>query len=449
MKTALPYKALLLALFALALCGAMECRATVYVISTDGVPLNTNLLADIGAASGLTSPGYVFFSPTNLGQINGTPIYFTGYDSDSAAVFGIAGDLNLYFDDVVLGVGGKFLRLEVGNNANIAVGAKVSLQGLANFADAGGGAGGAGGHLGSPGTTISAPGGIGLDGSDNNGGNGSAGGAGEAAAIDYEDPYVDVFDWIYPWAGKAGFPGLACLADGGVGGTNYVGPGEIMVSYSVTNAAGGAGGGGGETGGSATFESPAYNGAGGGNGSPGAPGANGFPGNPGGCATVPSGTPLLDDGLLHGGAGGGGGEQAGIGLAGGAGGGGGGGGQGGSDILGDQGSYGGNGGFGGTGGYGGSGGAGGNGGSGGGGLELIVQGTLTLNGAIVAYGADGQAGLMGDPGTNGTPGLAGQSGQPGENFPTYGGTGGTGGTGGPGGAGGTGGQGGGGLGRHD
>jgi len=90
MKSALANKALFLVLLALALCGAMECRATVYVISTDGVPLNTNLLADIGAASGLTTPGYVFFSPTNLGQINGTPIYFTGYDSDSAAVFGIA-----------------------------------------------------------------------------------------------------------------------------------------------------------------------------------------------------------------------------------------------------------------------------------------------------------------------------------------------------------------------
>jgi hypothetical protein len=211
MKTALANTALFLVLFALALCGAMECRATVYVISTDGVPLNTNLLADIGAASGLTSPGYVFFSPTNLGQINGTPIYFTGYDSDSAAVFGIAGDLNLYFDDVVLGVGGKFLRLEVGNNANIAVGAKVSVQGLANFAGAGGGAGGAGGYLAppGPGITITVPGGPGLAGAGGDGGNGSAGGVGQAAGFEYEDPYSYIYDWVYPWPGKAGFPGLA------------------------------------------------------------------------------------------------------------------------------------------------------------------------------------------------------------------------------------------------
>src|SRR5262249_26743461 len=76
-------------------CLALEASAgTTYVISTDGAPLSTNYLQAIGASQGLSTPGFVFLSPTTLGPINGTPINFGGY-SNNTAYFGVVGSLNL------------------------------------------------------------------------------------------------------------------------------------------------------------------------------------------------------------------------------------------------------------------------------------------------------------------------------------------------------------------
>jgi hypothetical protein len=158
---------------------------------------------------------YEFFSPANVGQIGRTPINFTGYDSHSAAVFGIAGDLNLSDGEEIIGVGGNFLRLEVGNNANISTGAVITVQGFSGFGGAGGGAGGPGGYLAPPSLlpySVCGSGSGGSSGSDS-AGSGVQGGTGTAAYFNYDDPYVDIFDYVYPWAGSPGSPGLACLAD--------------------------------------------------------------------------------------------------------------------------------------------------------------------------------------------------------------------------------------------
>ena len=112
----------------LLLCCAFHGKATTYVISTDGLPLTADHMAALGASSGVGTPGYVFFSPTMVGSINGTPIYFGGYGPNSA-VFGIAGDLNLSGGDQIIGVGKYFLDLEVGNNAVIPAGANITVQG--------------------------------------------------------------------------------------------------------------------------------------------------------------------------------------------------------------------------------------------------------------------------------------------------------------------------------
>src|SRR6516165_11846386 len=80
-----------LAACAMLACPTLEARAgTTYVISTDGAPLDPNYLQAIGASQGLSTPGFVFLSPTTLGSINGTPINFGGY-SNNTAYFGVAG----------------------------------------------------------------------------------------------------------------------------------------------------------------------------------------------------------------------------------------------------------------------------------------------------------------------------------------------------------------------
>src|SRR5262249_54448609 len=84
-----------------------------------------------------------FFSPTQLGAINDTPLTFGGYDGVAlATVFGVAGDLNLHTGDRILGVGSAFLRIVVGKDAMIEPGAKISVEGFAAFPGAGAGAGG-------------------------------------------------------------------------------------------------------------------------------------------------------------------------------------------------------------------------------------------------------------------------------------------------------------------
>src|SRR5215472_13037431 len=88
---------------------------TTYVISTDGAPLNSGYLSAIGATQGLSTPGFVFLSPSSPGSINGTPLNFGGF-ANNTALFGVVGDLNLNNGDNIYGVGANFLRLEVGND---------------------------------------------------------------------------------------------------------------------------------------------------------------------------------------------------------------------------------------------------------------------------------------------------------------------------------------------
>jgi len=422
----------------------VDSRATTYVISTDGVPLSTEHLTAIGATQGTNTPGFVFFSPTRLGSINGTPLRFGGY-ANSAAVFAIAGDLNLSASDQILGVGANFLKLEVGNSAEIPSGARISVQAFGSFPGAGGGGGGRPGSFYCPPDWVSFKG-VGSSGGTCTGGNGGMGGQGGASILRVTpNPMTcggcsvegyNLQDWAYPMPGYSGAQGIQGITIPGGGATS-----TRAVLVHANGGAGGAGGGAGYYNG--YFSVPGSAGA---NGSQGVNGANGVSGRPGSSATlIPIEQRLgRDPKLLSGGAGGGGGEQGAYGLAGGGGGGGGAGGQGGPNFFNNPGGLGGSGGRGGDGGYGGVGGPGGFGGGGGGGLELIVRGQLSLGGAISARGADG---LPGTPGTYGAAGNVAEGGQSGgTGAGANGGSGGDGGTGGYGGKGGDGGQGGGGAG---
>src|SRR5262245_29917904 len=71
-------------------CGWITCAASLgdaatYVIRTDTTPLSNDAFQAIGALQGVNTPGYVFFSPTNLGNINGAPLRFGGYSSSGGA----------------------------------------------------------------------------------------------------------------------------------------------------------------------------------------------------------------------------------------------------------------------------------------------------------------------------------------------------------------------------
>jgi hypothetical protein len=424
-------------------CLALPAQAgTTYVISTDGASLDPDYLNAIGASQGLATPGFVFLSPTTLGSINGTPLAFGGYAGsgtyagNDTAVFGVAGDLNLGSGDQILGVGGKFLKIIVGNDAHIYSGANISVAGIEQFPGAGGGAGGMPVVSNAPTLNVTWFGvGSAALGNDLNGGNGTAGGGGYASGL---APVAGSYYWmLYPLPGFAGCAPIRGHTIPGVGGTNSPGPSRVP-------AAGGPGGAGGVMGQSSTFQSAATDGAAGSAGGAGQKGQDGMPGYPGGSATsMPS---FQDFGGLYGGAGGGSGEQGAYGYGGGGGGAGGGGGQGGTGFFGNAGWKGGSGGGGGSGGTGGSAGYGGAGGSGGGGLEIVVKGTFWLLGTNSARGSDGSAGVLGNPGyTAPTPGLAGHPGGSGGGY-TAGGQGGDGGNGGEGGKGGDGGQGGGGAG---
>src|SRR5262245_55212710 len=121
---------------------AFEGRAATYVISTDD-QFNEVAFPAFGATNGYNSAGYVFLGPTRPGTINGTPVHFYTY-TNNTAVYGVAGTLNLGSTDSIVGVGTRFLKLEVGADANIS--GLITVQGFQQFPGSGGGLGGARGY---------------------------------------------------------------------------------------------------------------------------------------------------------------------------------------------------------------------------------------------------------------------------------------------------------------
>src|SRR5262245_13139273 len=94
-----------------------------YFINTDDHN-NEDVFFSVGATNGYNTSGLFFLGPTRPGTINGVALNFGGY-TNSTALFGLAGDLNLGSNDRILAFGSRFLKIEVGGNATIPAGAVV------------------------------------------------------------------------------------------------------------------------------------------------------------------------------------------------------------------------------------------------------------------------------------------------------------------------------------
>ncbi len=393
-----------------------------------------------------------------LGVETLTPIVTNQFDTTATRPafvhrFFVAGDLNLTNGQKLFGVGNDLVKIEVGNNANIAPTAVIDFSAEGQFNGSGGGRGGASSptRMAESGVVPYYPNGANLFTATPQGPLGGVGGGvldRNGVARDRTGQTGLTTDGLYfgrPNLSPIGIgsklvPGSAAYGElfdangggaGGVGAGNIAtAPGADAINVVGTLASQGAGGVGGRPGSGSNPDLSFGRGENGGRGADGGDGAAGLNGG-----NAPGIVSLLNPSVisLRAGNGGGAGGTGADGLPGGFGGGGGGGGASAVGIGGGS-TSGGNGGAGGAGGLGGAGGAGGVGGGGGGGLQLLVRGNLNFSGTALATGGNGEAGKAGGAG------LLGQAGQPGTAgggaSGGFGGAGGNGGNGGQGGAGG-------------
>lgn len=404
-----------------------------------------------------------YLGTDTVAPLVGNPLASGQVPVATVARFIVLGDLNLAEGQRIDGIGPNLIRLEVGNNANLARGSVIDVSGEGRIAGAGGGWGGI--PNGSPMPSVFAK--IPIIGGGGTTFSSSAGGAGGLAAgnssnihglpgatpggleyirfnrsvVAYDTPeWAALFSSVAGGAGQAGQGNVAVAAGGG--GQVYRGyapfdsidPGLVELTLAASGTGGGGGQAGSRSGPLDLVGTPAENG---GNGQAGGNGIHGFNGL--NAAPIQSlANPTIIS--LRGGNGGGAGATGGAGLPGGHGGAGGGGGASPPFLFTNLRGAGGGGGNGGIAGEGGAAGLGGQGGGGGGGIQIVVRGHLNVA-ANAGFNASGGMGLTGGAGGQG---LAGGAGFPGAN--SSGGNGGNGGNGGTGGNGGNGGAGAGGTG---
>lgn len=428
----------------------VEASHVAYVFKTDNLPVTAETIAAIQAYGGQDT-AIVTFGPGSGGTINGAPVTDMGaetlsrYDvvlgtetgpSPQVRHFLVAGDLTLTQQQSLWGTGGLLLKLEVLNNATLQPGSLISVAAQGKFGGAGGGDGGVAVPHPAP---VYAPADIDFQTVAQGGtavGTGFGQTAGRGGPI-YTTTLLpngsvvplDPAEYVRSIAGGGGIAG-----QGDSSASLASSPGGAGMPYTAGYPGGGEGGAGGQPG----FNSPvSTSGFAGGNGTP---GGSGVSGNDGVAAPPPA---TLAGTVVHlrGGSGGGSGATGGYGLGGRTGGGGGGGGASGSNTSSPTPAAGGQGGLPGRGGNPGNSGLGGSGGGGGGGILLIVRGTLSNSGTILANGGTGAGGQAGTPGTPGQDGTAGLAGSTSGIFGLNGGAGGNGARGGDGGRGGNGGTG--------